>query len=298
MKNKLKREAGNAAIGTAIIIIVMIIVTSAVFVWMYSVDLLFLPDFVEDILRLDRDSGEVVWDLGELSEIVRNGKNENGETVVFEDSYENLRAALLSEPAADGIYLSADVSHYSDGIPTVRRIRYYRDGERFRCEIYAPGDEDVLETLKIADSDSITVYDKASGEYSKLARGQGIDPENEAMIPSVADLMSAVSAFPEHEGAVWSDSTDTPDETGGDMLSDCSVKLVRDGDETLYYVTFVYNDLGIQEEYYVSLNYRVIISAATFKSGERIYSYDIVRASLEPEVYGDDALYTLSESAE
>lgn len=300
MKNKLRNGSGNAAVGTAIIVIVMIIVFGATFAWMYSVDLLFLPDFIEDILKLDRNDDTSVFANGELSEIVRTGKNERGEVVTFDDTYENLRAALLSEPASEGIYLSADVCHYADGEPVIRRIRYFRDGERFRAEICAPGDDSVTELLKIADSEQLTVADRAAGELRTVARGTDIVPENEAMIPSVTELLRAVEAFPEREAANAEAYGELPiDETSsdGEELSECDIKLVDTDKGKLYYVSFIYNDIGLKEEYFVSLDYRIIISANSFIGETPIYSYNIVRVSVDPDDYSEDTLYTVSKAS-
>ncbi len=287
MKNKLKGEGANVTLGTAIIVIVMVIVFGATFVWMHSVDLLFLPDFIENILGLDDADKEEMWDMSELSEILRSGKKNDTELVTFDVTPENLRAALLHEEPADGIYLSAEVTHYSDGVPSVRKIRYYRDGVRFRTELYVTGDSNTPELLKIADEDSITITDKATGESNTIARGVDIEPENEAMIPSVADLMAALEAFPTHESTSESNN-----------VSNCVIKLVETDDGNLYYVSFTYADLGITEEYYVSLDYKVVISMRTYMGDTPIYSYDIVRMSLDREVYGEDSLYNVSETTE
>lgn len=283
MKNKLKGEGANVTLGTAIIVIVMVIVFGATFVWMHSVDLLFLPDFIENILGLDKSDKEELWDMSELSEIVRNGKKGDTELVTFEVTSDNLRAALLHEEPADGIYLSAEVSHYSNGVPSVRKIRYYRDGVRFRAELYMTGDSNVPELLKIANEDSITITDRTTGESNTIPRGVDIAPENEAMIPSVADLMAALEAFPTGEG---------------NNLSDCVIKLVETDNGNLYYVSFKYGDIGITEEYFVSLDYKVVISMRTYIGDKPIYSFDIVNVSVDERVYGEDSLYAVSESAE
>ncbi len=283
----------NAAVGTVIIIVVMIIVFGATFAWMYSVDLLFLPDFVENILGIGDDEGIPSFVTGELSEIVRNGKNQRGETVVFEDTFDNLRAALLSESAADGIYLCADISYYDDVEPTVRRVKYYRDGDRFRVEIYAPGDNDTQELLKIADSDNITIIDKATGESRTVARGSDILPENEAMIPSVYDLLNAVEAFYETEDVI---NGVTVNGSTHSELSECVIKLVDYDDQKLYYVSFVYNDLGIREEYFVSLDNCIIISLNTFYGDKLVYSYEAVTISTKENDFCEDVLYLVSKA--
>ncbi len=286
MKNKFKGEGANVRLGTTIIVIVMVIVFGATFVWMHSVDLLFLPDFVENILGLDEADKEEMWDMSELSRIVRSGKNDDTRIVTFDATPENLRVALLHEEPADGLYLSAEVTHYSDGVPSVRKISYYRDGVRFRTELYVTGDSSTPELLKIANEDSITVIDRATGESSTIARGVDIESENEAMIPSVSDLMAALEASA-------NESSSEPNN-----VSNCTVKLVETENGNLYYVSFTYADLGITEEYYVSLDYKIIVSLRTYMGNTPIYSYDVVGLSLDEDVYGEDSLYRVSEATE
>lgn len=301
MKKQLEKESRSVALGTAIIVIAMVIVFGAVFAWMYSMDLLFLPDFAKDIFGISDDDGDVRWDLGALSEIVKSERDEGGEVVTFDVTYENLRAAFLSEEAPEGLYLSADVSYYADGEASTRRIRYYRDGDRFRTETYAIGDSEMLETLKIANSEHVTVIDRTTGESRTIPRTAGIYPENEAGIPSVDTLLSAIEAFPEMTGDV-SDTADTApagsDAAETSHVTDCELRMVRTDSGNVYYIAYTYKDLGLREEYYVSLDYRIIISANTTLAGKPVYSYKTVRIATEPEVWSEDTLYTMMEPSE
>lgn len=300
MKKKLNDDSRGVAVGTAIIIVVMVIVFGTVFYWMWSMDMLFLPSFVEEWIGLDDDSDELPWDLGTLSALVKSGKDADGETVTFDITYENLRSALLAEEPCEGIYLSAKVNYYADGEPSTRRIVYYRDGERFRVELYpierademtAPG----LETLKVADSDTLFVYDRASGESRLLARDGKISSESEAGIPSVNALLEAVAAFPENDTTIADENADSDTaETGN--ITDTVIKLVRTDEGNVYYIAYTYADLALREEYYVSLDYRMIISMVSRQNGTAIYSYTMTSFSVDPEDYTDNSLYEMSES--
>ena len=283
MENKFEKESRSAALGTVIIVIAMVIIFGAVFAWMYSMDLLFLPDFVENILGFS-DRGKDGGDLGALSEIVKNGKSGDYSEFTFDASYENLRDAFLREPASEGIYICADIGYYKDGEASERRIRFWKNGDMFRSETYAIGDQDKLETLKIGDAEYLTVIDRQTSEFARIPRGNDILPEFEAGLPSVTSLISDVEAFPARYG----------DEENG-YISDCSIKMVRNGDANVYLVNFTYSDIGISEEYYVSLEHGTIISCVTKKDGVPVYSYDVVRISEDPEVWDDDILYSAVE---
>ncbi len=300
MKKQLENESRSTVIGTAIIVMVMVIVFGAVFAWMYSVDLLFLPDFIKDIFGLSGDDAETPWDLGALTEIVKSGKNEYGEVVTFDVTYENLLAAFNEEPIPEGLYLSADISHYDNGKPSTRRIRYYRDGDRFRAEAYEKGKFNVLETLKIGDAEQVFIVENLTGVSRKVPRAADITPENEIGIPSVNTLLEAIAEFPKTSFAEPSDEADyIPSEDSS--VTDCEIKMVSTEDGNVYYIAYTYSDLGLREEYYVSLNHHIIISASTTLDGAPVYSYETVRIATDPKVWSADVLYVMevpSESAE
>ncbi len=290
MKSNFEKESRSAALGTVIIVIVMAIVFGAVFAWMYSMELLLLPDFVENILGLSDRGNEAGHDPGALSEIVKAGKDEENSNITFDITYENLRDAVLRESAADGIYISADVGYYKNGEASLRRIHFWQDGDRFRSEIYAVGDSDKLETVKIADAEYVTVIDAPTSESRKIARTADITPENEVGIPSVETLLSAIEAFPEYLNSEESVFT-----AEGDTLSKCTVEMVRYEDSNAYLVSFIYAELGLTEEYYVSLEHNIILSCTSKKDGVPVYSYSVVSVSDDPAIWSDDILYSVAE---
>ncbi len=294
MRNNLEKESRSAVLGTVIIVVAMVVVFGAVFAWMYSMDLLFLPDFAEKLLGLSDDDTDPSWNLGALSEIVRDGKGDNGEVLTFDVTYDNLREAFLSEEESDGIYICADISYYDGDEASKKRVRFYKNGDRFRSETYSLGDSELLETLKVADSENVKITDNATGESRTLARSHDICAENEAGIPSVDNLFYVIESFPPNLGE------DNPDDAviPQNGIEDYTIKLVRYGDSNVYYAAFTYTDLGLREEYYVSLDHRIIISCYTTKNGLPVYSYETVRVSTQSEVWSEDALYTMTEPSE
>lgn len=289
MKKKTNDASGNIARGTAVIIIAMIIVFGAVFAWMYSMDMLFLPSFIEDFLGEDED--DLPWDLGSLSTLVKNGKDESGEVVTFDITYENLRAALLGAQREDGIYISADVSYYTDSDSYTRRIEYYRDKDRFRVELYAiapsaNGAASIPQTLKVSNGEQICFVDKATGESSTLPYDKAILPENEAGIPSVDAVLDALAEFPENEGGAYSSG-----------ITDTSLKLVRTDFGNVYYVAFTYSDIGLVEEYYISLLHHAVVYMTSTQNGSTVYSYSAISVSDDADTFAADELYDISKAA-
>lgn len=288
--NKLNGGTHNIALGTAIIIIALVVLFCGVFYWMWSMDMLFLPSFVEDLLGIG-DDDELPWDLGALSALVKEGKDENGRDVTFEVTYENLRGALLSKAPENGVAVVSKLTYYSGDTASSRNIAYYRDGSRFRVEQYKIGagdkmDESTLEGLKIASDEELYVLDCVSGRANTIARDIRISPENEAGIPSVEDLLSVVDQFPSTENGAISENSN---------ITDTQLTLVRTEDGNVYYIAFTYADIGIREEYFVSLEHRMVISCSTTQDGKPVYSYEAVTFSNSSESYSDDSLYTFSK---
>ncbi len=292
MNNKEKGKK-SIVLGTAIIIVAMTIAFFAMYAWMYSKDMLFLPDFIKDILKIE-DQKKNPWSLGELSEIVKTGKDEQGNTISFDVTYENLRSALILTEDEEGLYMTSQISFYdNNGDAKTSRIFYWKYGDNFRAEIYGTSDIDnTPETLKIGNKDLLYVYDYKSSESNIINRAADFSAENEAGIPSLDELMTVIEAFPKDEK---SDIGQMPD---GSYIEDCVLKLINHNDENLYYVSFVYSDLGIKEEYYLSLEHKMVVLAKTTFEDKPIYSYETTYFSNNPAEYNNNILYLVSKAAE
>ncbi len=300
MKKKPKSENHGILLGTVIIIVVMIIVFGAVFAWMYSMDMLFLPDFVEQLIGSKDDEDELPWDLGALSEIVKSGKNEQGEEISFDVTYESLREALLSEKPEDGAFITAVIQFYDGESPVSQNVTYARDGERFRVQLYEIMPQEsteapAIKSLTIADEKTVYFHDYSSGMSTTLPRNNSFAPENEAGIPSVDYLLDIVAQFPEYD---VSDTSGEPQETDDTRITDTAIKLLQTEDGNVYYVSYADSELDITEEYYVSLDHRMIISANTKQGGKTVYSYKTKSFSADPAIYTQASLYTFSESTD
>ncbi len=305
MKKKIKEDSTpGVALGTTIIIIVMALVFGALFVFMYSKDMLFLPSFVEELFGLDEKENELPWDIGALLEIVKSGKDDSPESVVLDVSYESLRDAFLCEKEADGLFLNSRITYYSDGDSVWHNVKYYRHGEKFRAEIFPSDSDSIPSIIKAANEEQIKYTDVASNVSSVIMRADGISSENEAGIPSVDDLLSVVALFPKKEednSGLSNISTNdyTPEisdvEDDNSTISDCSLKLVHLGDDNVYYIGYTNSESQIREEYYVLLEYRIIIfSTAKNADGDFIYSYEVTDFSTDSEIYNQDSLYEIS----
>ncbi len=300
MIKKPKNENHSILLGTVIIIVAMIIVFGGVFAWMYSRDMLFLPEFVEQILGLGKDDNELPWDLGALSEVLRNGKDEQGNTVAFDVTYENLREALLSEEPEKGVFLTAVMQFFDGDTPVWQNVTYSRDGERFRVQLYEIMPQENTESpeiksLTIADEKTVYILDYPSGKSTVIPRNNSIVPENEAGIPSVDYLLSVVSEFPQN---VTDEPAEKPAEMGASGITDTAIKLLQTEDGKVYYVSYTDTEHDITEEYYISLEYRMIISATTKQGGKTVYSYKTKSFSADPAIYTQASLYSFSESAD
>ena len=279
-------DGGNHSIvlGTMIIVIVMMILSGAALWWMNKNDMLFLPDFLENLLGLDKNPDAETWNFDELQSVVRDRKLSDDAGMRFDLTYENLRSSLLTQPREDGVYVSARISYYKNDGERARRVIYRRDGERFVISQYGDDEMKRLVTTKIGADGFLHIRDEATGAVTKLPTGDKFSPEYEAGIPSIAELLAIVARFPAEAGG-----------SGDETVTDCELMLLETTDGTVYYIAYTDKTLGLHEEFYVALEEQIIISAVTTKGDAKIYSYETVTYLTEPEHYADDRYYRFSE---
>lgn len=289
MKKRERDEyARSTAIGTLIIVLIAVLLFAGVFYWMYSVKLLWLPESLKKLFGFGaNDSDDTLpWDNSELAGAVRSGKSTGDIELFFDVNYETLRAALLGEPEPEGIYQNLRVRYYDGGEAVPHRVIFVRDGDRFRIERYADDMMMNLCELIVADDKTLYYRDMSTGELRGLPRAADISPESEAGLPTIDDLLSVVGE------AFGETSASEPSEES--RYADCELMLLRTDAGNVYYVA--YNDtlLGLREEYYISLDNRVILNHNTY-SGERlVYSCETLSFSTDRSVYGNNDKYKIS----
>ncbi len=293
MKKKEYADPARAqAFGTAIIIVVLLLVLTLISLWMYHTGLLVLPGSIARFFGIeDETPGEISWDLGELSEIIRDERHPDVESVTLERSIETLHAAFLSEQAAPGFSVSARVSYFDDGEKVPHRVLYRRSGNQFRADVYAGDDFRTLKTLKIGTGDSLFIYDMETGFSRSLPIDANFSSEYEAGIPSVAEILRAVETFPIATDGTAEASSQGSASSSDPEFTDCELKLVKTAEDSVYYVKFTYADLGIKEEYYVSLDYGIVLSATTSHGDMPVYSYEALSFSVEPSNWDNPDYY-------
>lgn len=302
------------AVGTALILLVLLAIFGGILFWMYSVKLLVIPDRVAELLGIDPGAGvdTVTWDTGELSGVIKNGRPTETVGVSFDLTYENLRDALLSESAPEGFRQTVRVTYSPDSSDARSESRViFRSGDKWRIERYGSGRtpaEASRTALMIVGSYSMYRLDDITGESRSVPINDSISPENEAGLPSVETLLGIVAEFeaPEAEDtAALETSGDTEaqadeitvsqakGENGEDKprYIDGQVAMLRTENGNVYYVSFNDNILGTFEEYYLSLEYRVIISHSTMYGDERLYSFETLDFTVEPDVWNRASLY-------
>ena len=304
------------ALGTAIIIVVMLAVVGGVGAFMHSVGLLTLPPPLNRLFDSDDGkAGEVIWDLGELSELVRGERHADAETMVLRLESDTLYDAFLTEEKAPGIAVTGRVSYFNEGEAVPHRVIYRRSGEDFRAEIYARDNTDQLETLKIRTGSILYVRDAETGEFRSLPSDGTITGEMEAGIPSVAEILTAVAAFPRPEAetisseldekkplfpvpmpAAVSDEAETAAETEAEpsLYADCSLAMVSTAAGSVYYVEFTYADIGVREEFTIAPDFCIVLSAKTTAGGETVYAYETISYSLDASEWQDAKYYDVT----
>lgn len=282
-KRRDEERTQSVALGTVIIVIVLVLAFGAAFRYMYSLDILFLGDFMEGIFGLDDKNDGSSFDIDALSEIVKVGKDGEKEGIVLDISYENMRDALLTEKASEGVYLKAKINYYADSKASSHYITYHRFDGKFRVEVFEKANETAPKTLKVSDSVTILFKDFTTKETVTYKNADDILPENEAGIPTVDGLLHALEDFP----VIYN--------TADSSIKDCIIKMINTEMGNVYYVAFTNTETGLCEEYYVVPEYLTIISSVTSTlDGDIIYSYEVTHFSTDREDYSDQSLYKIS----
>lgn len=303
-----KRDADaynhSPAVGTALIVILLLIIFGGMLFWMYSVKLLILPESVSELLGLgDKGNDDSLpWDTGELSGAVKSGKSGEKVEMTFDITYENLRSALLSEIEPEGFYQQFRVCYYNNGTESPGRVILQRYGEKFRVEKYSRDTSSALEMLIIADETTMFYREGEYGEERSIPRGDYVTPESEAGLPSVDRLLAIIAEIPDplkvmeetetaDESISMEESVSTMKSAVLSRYSDCVLTMLRTDDGIVYYVSLNDNELGLREEYYISLEYRVIINHRTLSGDKAIYSCETISFSASPDSYANESDY-------
>ena len=146
----------------------------------------------------------------------------------------------------------------------------------------------MCEILKISDGNALYTLDYSSGESETIPLTSNISPENEAGIPDIDTLIEAVGAFASAE-----ESTSAENSMG---VADTVLKLLPTEKGNVYYISYTYPNVNLSEEYYVSLDDRIIIFANIKQNGQNVYSYEVLGFSTDSKSYSDDSLYQISKA--
>lgn len=317
-------EEKSRVIGTVLILAVLALVFGAILTWMYSVNLLMIPDSIARFLGISANNGDgdLLIDTS-LAGVIKAERPEDERSISYELSYENFRAALLSENEPEGFRLRMRVKYSSDAEEKLETqiesdeqdknefidINFYRSGDKYRIE-RLDSQGNMIE-LAIFNSYSVYYHDYLTGASRSLPRSDDISPENEAGLPSAAELLEIVRQFPENNIDI-DDPYDDEQEEIGDiddsleispfaMRSDSSEELPRYSDGivemvstelgNLYLVSYFDTFLGTREEYFLSLEYNVIVSHSIWLDETLIYSAELLEFSTDSAEWDKISLY-------
>jgi len=270
---KYSDKSHSPAIGTAIIVAVLVAFFGGVLYWMYSVRLLNPDNAIMRLLGIyvDETDNELPWDTGKLSGLIQGQQTDTNAELTFSLTWENLKSALLLEEKPEGCYQNVEITYYSNSVPTSHRVEVRKYGDRFHIDDY--GSQQMTVT---ADTDEITY--RQNGIVYTLPRDSSVTAENEAGIPSVDSLLAHIGSF-------------SAERNQNERYSDCEITLISMNGENVYYVTWNDNFLSLTEEYYLSENYNAVISHKTYHGGTLIYSAVTVDFSVKPEWWQSDSYY-------
>ncbi len=276
--------------GTIVILAAALLVFGLLMGWMYSVGMIELPGFLTRMFGLGREDlpDDLPWNAEELAGIIRRGETSEGEMLSWDVTYENLRGALLTADDPENLYLSAEVTRYDTlnaaaAQENTRRVLMRKSGSRFRVELYSDDSFAKRTALMVSDGFQTAYLDDLTGEKKVYPRANDFSPETEAGIPSVEGLLDILAqVFPVSQ-----------DESPAEGYADCTLTLLDTEDGYVYYIAYLDESLGFFDEYFLSLENRLILYAASSVGGRPIYSYEVSGVSTAPPNAAAEAFYQL-----
>lgn len=255
-------------VGTALILFLLLVMFCGMLFWMYSVKLLTIPAGLAGLLGIDQDDrdSETSFDAGGLAGMISSERPEDGKMLSFSTDYANLRQAILDEPAVDGYRQEFAVSYSQSAVPT--DIVLIRSGDKARVEVWQ--DAGTRSKLMIFDG-TVYLLDDDTGESRSIPRAENVSPESMAGVPSVAKLLEEIEKYlPAVEETVETDAETTVEsddeplaplmmQNSENEIGECVIELRSTDAGNVYYVGFSDPDAGTREEYYLSLEYNVVL---------------------------------------
>ncbi len=260
--------------GTLILLALLVVIFGLIFWWMYQVRLLILPDWFMRIFGIDPDADNLPWNPDALSEMVKEGRENGPDEHTFTVNYESLRQALLHEEKPQGLYLRAKASWGSKA--DARTVEFRRRGDSVNARLYNADGVGIREI--VTDGDTLWYYDGEVGEGREIPAGEGFSPEDDIGMPSAGALLAVIEQFPA-EGEE------------SEAFADCELYLLETEYGHFYYAAFTRKATGLWEEYYLSLDYGIILSLNVMKNGQMIYTWELLDVSVDPSDWDADNYY-------
>ncbi len=205
----------------------------------------------------------------ELPEFIIGNDFENAASLsITEDEY----LALLESTPETEVYsatLSVSVTHGDTTL--TRRHMIWQSKSKYRAETY-DSDGTTLLSVIICDGRRVSITDYENYDEPVTRRmdvGETFTLENQLGIPSPRDFI------------------------GRDDIENLMIDLVRTASSNFFHVTYNYIGLSQVEEFYISLDHRLILSAQShaFTDGksQQVYSLSVVTLSDKLDIDGRDA---------
>lgn len=273
LEGKLRRERRMTVISVASLIVFVLALLCAGVFMMARVGLMPLPSFLEEWLsRTGRDEIAVLPDDdGRIYAALQNQSPENGEIAVTRDLHpEEVRSLLLSNTPLEEYTVVNRVSVYGGHMKNTVVNKIWRSGSRYRLESYEAND--TLLRVIVCDGERIRLTEYSSKSEAVSAyfdAGDAFSLESQAGMPDLAAIYAILGSA---------------EDSGAARLS---VSLARRADANVYQITYGYADSDQTEEIYLSLEYGMIVRAASYMGQDQLYLLETT--SMTPALTDCDA---------
>ena len=235
----------------------------AVVIGFYHLEVLSLPTWLVKLLHLPMRGGNEILpgDEGRIYEAFKTRKDDpdDGMTLIFDLSRSDLALVLQATPPIDAYTVRYETTLRGGQEESVREVTVWKSGKRRRAEVR---DEQgiLLDTVTEQEDGSLLCENAKSGEITVLPPKGGFTLESLTGLPSVTEFLTS------------------------DAVRDLNLSLLRTGEENIYLAEFRYSDVGLRETYYLSLEYGILLNAASENAlGETVYTCRTLSLSRDAE---------------
>jgi len=264
-------ETGRRIAFISITAVILVAVIYAILLFIAKFDIFPMPQGLKDIILFFERNEEESQELDKIYEILRDPEKYEGKYEFSSLSLSNISSLLNQLREPDVFYRKSKVTYYYGEESISYTHQVYKDGDRVRIDTAS---EDISKTVIHSDGDTLIRYPETGDEVLY---------ENNSTFSYLEETgILGIVSFTSMEGSGLSTFLNITRGPSGSTISFRFNTKTPDG-EPLY-----------TEEYEVSLNNGLVLSAKVFSGGEPVYTLSTTEFEVGLNI--PDELFTINKT--